>query len=214
MGTILASAMITGVRAMVADPDADWFSDADWLRMLNQAERYILLLRPELHASREEFTVAEGIAQVLPAEATALLDIYTNVASGRRARQCSRALLENLNDFWPAGTAAVDVKHWTADPRSKLRFDVFPPNDGTGEINILMGTVPAALTATSQAIHLNDTYETPLQYLMLAYAYAVNTEKQDLTKSTSYESRAGSILGVNAQTTAALAPKTAQPGGG
>lgn len=214
MGTILASAIISPARSILLDPDADWFSDADLLGALNRAERRILLIRPELNNSRVTLELDAGIAQVLPTNATALLDIYQNTASKRRARQTSRAMLEHLNDRWPTATQQIDVVHWTADLRSKTRYDVYPPNSGAGQLDALIGTVPTAIATTSTAINLNDIYETPLLYYMLCETFAVNSEKQDMAKSTSYENRANQLLGVNAQTGATLAPKTNEPGGG
>lgn len=214
MGTILASAIISPARSILLDPDADWFSDADLLAALNRAERRILLIRPELNNSRVTLELDAGVAQVLPTNATALLDIYQNTASKRRARQTSRAMLEHLNDRWSAATGQTEVIHWTADLRSKLRYDVYPPNDGTGQLEALIGTVPTAIASTSGAINLNDIYETPLLCYVLFEAFSVNSEKQDVAKAVSWENRGSQLLGMNAQTGATLAPKTNEPGGG
>lgn len=214
MGTILASAIISTARSILLDPDADWFSNADLLGALNRAERRVLLVRPELSSSRVTLELDAGIAQVLPANATALLDIFQNTVSKRRARQTSRAMLEHLNDRWSAATGQTEVIHWTADLRSKTRYDVYPPNDGSGQLEALIGTVPTPIPTTGDVINLNDIYETPLLYYVLCEAFSVNSEKQDMAKSTSYENRASQLLGVNAQTGATLAPKTNEPGGG
>lgn len=213
MGSILASAIISNARGILLDPDADWFTDAELLGWLNFAERKVLLVRPELYPVRAAMTLAAGISQILPAAAIALLDIYTNVASKRRAILTSREMLEQNNNFWPAATQAVEVEHWTHDPRSKVMFEVYPPNTGTGQLNVLYGGVPAPIPSVAGTININDVYEAPLLYYLLAEAFSANSVKQDLTKATFYNSQANTLLGVNAQTGIALAPKLGAPGG-
>lgn len=210
---LLASDIIARARGILLDPDAVAFSDATLLALLNQAERKVLLVRPELFTTRAAFVPAAGISQALPAAATALLDVYGNTVSKRRATLVARSLLESLNTFWPAANQAVDVQHWTHDPRVKTRFDVYPPNTGTGSLDVLMGVVPTPIASTGAAINLSDLYETPILYFLLAEAYSANTVRGDTTKAVNYESRANALLGVNAQSGVALAPKHGAPGG-
>lgn len=215
MGTILASAMISSVRTgMIADPDADWFSDSVLLGFLNRAERHVLLVRPELYTVRTTLALAAGSQQTLAASATALLDIYKNVVSKRRCRQTSRAMLEHLDATWTADSGVVDALHWTHDTKDRLRFEVYPPNDGTGQLDLLQGAVPDAIPSTASAINLNDVFETPLLFLVASYCFSIDTEKRDTAKAVSYENRAMAQLGVNAQIQLGLSPKPGQPGGG
>lgn len=211
---ILASAIITSARGILLDPSpGDWFTDAELLALLNFAERKVLLVRPELYPARKTISMVAGNSQSLAAGDTVLLDIFNNVVSKRRATPTSRAMLENLNNFWPNDTATVEVQHWTHDPRTKRMFDVYPPNDGTGALNALVGSTPTPLAATSDAIHLEDIYESVLLYYVLSEAFSANSVKQDLQKSTFYEGRANALLGVNGSASAALAPKLGAPGG-
>lgn len=211
---ILASSILASARVILLDPSpGDWFTDAELLALLNFSERKVLLVRPELYPVRRVITLAAGNAQTLAAGDTVLLDIYNNVSGGRRATLTSRALLEQLNNFWPADTATVEVQHWTHDPRTKRMFDVYPPNTGTGQLNALVGAVPTALSATSDPIHLDDIYESVLLYYVLSEAYSANSVKRDMDKSTFYEGRANALLGINGAAGAALAPKLGAPGG-
>lgn len=210
---LLASEIISRARSILLDPDAVAHSDAKLLAVLNQAERKVLLVRPELFTTRAAFSVAAGISQSLPATATALLDVYGNTVSKRRATLVSRSILESLNTFWPAANQAVDVQHWTHDPRVKTRFDVYPPNTGGGSLDVLMGVLPTAIASTATAINIGDLYETPLLYYLLAEVYSENTVRGDTVKAANFESRANTLLGVNAQSGVALAPKQGAPGG-
>lgn len=205
--------VIATVRRILLDPDADWFTDADLLDFINTAQVKVVMARPELNQEVVTLTLAAGSVQQLAADGVAVLDIYHNASSKTVVRQAPRSMLDHGTPSWPAATEQEDVIHWVLDPRFKTMYRVYPPNDGDGELVALVSTVPARLVATSDALEISDLYKPVIDALTLAECYTVNSVKRDVEKSSFYENKAMSMLGLNAQAGMALAPKIGAPGG-
>ena len=214
MGTLAVSALIVNYRRILLDPTpgVTWL-DAALLAMVNQAERAICSVKPEAYTIKGSISLISGTHQTIPAQGTAILDIYENVVGKRRVSQVNRSLLDASNRFWPNATTEVPVQHWTADPRDPTKFEVTPPNDGTGAVIALYGLTPPAIAAVGTAINLPDIYEMVIQAFVLAKAYAENTVRQDLTKASYYEQDWKSLIGLRTQSQISVAQKSPQPGG-
>lgn len=214
MGTLLVSALITSYRRILLDPapGVTWL-DADFLRMVNKAERLACLLKPEILVVRGSIPMVAGTHQTIPATWSTLFDLYENTGSKRRVSQVNRADLDASSRTWPAATPEQDVQHWTFDPRTRKQFECFPPNDASGAVNGLGGLIPTAIAAVGNAINLDDIYEAVLEAFVVSLAYAENTTRQDLAKSASYDTLGKQLLGVSTQTQVATAQKSATPGG-
>lgn len=202
-----------GARVTLIDAQKNTWTDAELLDYLNQAIRATCFEKPDTNPVRDEVALVAGTKQTLPEGAIALLDIYRNTtssgASGRVVTQVDEGLLEEASRFWPAATQQQEVEHFTADPRDPRRFTVFPPNDGSGVLEMLYGAVPAALTALADALPVPDSYESPLRDFVLAYAYAKNTQRQDLSKTSYYMQQWARKLGIKTNAQMAYAPKVA-----
>ncbi len=206
--------VIASVRLVLLDPSpGDWFTDADLLDFINTAQTKAVMARPDLNSSVAALGLVAGSVQQLSASGVAVLDIYNNTSSGTVTRQAPRSMLDNGTPTWPAAAQQADVIHWVHDPRFRTMFRVYPPNDGTGSVQALVSTVPTRLTATSDTLAVSDLYKPVIDALVLAECYGANSVKRDVEKSSFYENKAMSMLGVNAQAGEALAPKIGAPGG-
>jgi len=214
MGTILASAIIASDRRILLDPSpgVTW-TDATLLLLMSEAERAICGVKPEAYTVRAAVAMAAGTHQILPIGSTAVLDAYENTASNRRVTQVPRGLLDSANRYWPNATQEAQVQEWTQDSRDPLRFEVFPPNDGTGNLNMLYGFTPPQITATAQVINLPDIYEHAIKCFILGECYAENTVRQDLTKASYYRTEWQKMVGLRTQAQIAVSPKSTTPAG-
>lgn len=215
MGTLLASALIARMRRTLLDPSpgTNW-DDDDLLDALNEAQRRIALVKPEVFPVRTTLSLAAGTKQVLADGDIALLDIYENVVSGMRIRgPVQRGLLDESARGHPAATPEVDVDNFTIDTRNPTTFDVYPPNNGTGQIRLLVGRTPAPIAAVGNPIVLADIYEGPMRFFALAECYSENTKRQDMTKAELYEGRALKALGMRSQGQVNVAPRVGKQGG-
>ncbi len=213
--TVLVGSLIASARAILLDPSpGDWFTDTDLIGFINTAHARVVLARPELNAVMSTLTLVAGTIQQLPSNAIELLDIYHNTASKNATTQTPRSLLDNGFPAWPNTTPQADVIHWFADPRHKTIYRVYPPNDGSGQVEALVANAPALVSLTSGVMAVPDIYKPAVDAFVLAEAYSANSVKRDLEKASFYENKAMSMLGLNAQSGAALAPKFSAPGGG
>lgn len=218
--TVLVTDFINGpagVRVTLIDSAKVTWSDAELLGYLNEALRATAFVKPDMYTIREEIGLEAGTKQVLPAGGISLMDIYRNTTSsggtGRVVTQVDEGLLEEANRFWPAATQQQQVEHFTADPRDPRRFTVFPPNDGTGVVELLYGAVPPELTdIDTDALPVPDSYENVLKSFVLASAYAKNSTKQDLGKWQAYMGSWSQGLGMKTNAQFIMSPKVA-PGG-
>ncbi len=215
MGTLTGTALITQLRVTLLDPapGVTW-TDAILLGNINSAQRAVCLVRPELYTTRAAVDLVEGTEQQLPAGSTALLRAEHNVASGRVCRLVDAALVDALAPFWHAATQETDVTDYMLDPRDRVRYRVLPPNDGDGQLMVLRGLTPPPLSAVGEPIALDDIYEDPIKQFVLGECYAANTKRQDLAKAAAARDEFAKMLGINAQSLAALLLRTGtqQPG--
>lgn len=210
MGAILASAIVGKVRLDLVDEDAVTWTDADLLEDLNEALRALAQVKVDSYVIREPVVLVAGDEQVLPAGGVAVFDILANTASGKPVTLVDQELLDEATRFAVVVAAAqTDVQHWTADPRDKTRFRVWPASSGSGSVLTVYGAVPDAITL-AEAIPVGDNNEPALVAYALGAAYRRNTQRQDLGKTQGYMQQFLSMLGLSAQAQIAAAPKVSQ----
>jgi len=217
---IQVSAIITSARITLLDPapGTTWV-DADFLVWANECVRNICGLK--LNAYRIKGIIsplAEGTHQVLPAGGLILLDVYENViggtGNGRRITKVNnRQLLDSVAPNWAAATPQAEVHQWIGDPVDPTGFEVYPPNDGTGQLRALWGAIPAPMGTTAANVPIDDAWELAIKNYMIAQAYAANTERQDLMKATQFMSAYEKLVGARSQGEVAYAVRTGAPRG-
>lgn len=207
--------IINNVARTLLDTAFRTWSRAEHVDNLNEAQRMICGdLKLDAYPVRDFVNLVAGIAQDLPANATALIDISDNASTGRAVTQTDLALLQEENRFWPAATQQTEVENFAADPRVPRKFYVFPPNNGSGSVRITYGAFPDAVTGSSgEALALSEAYQYPIERIMLALAYSKNAKRQDLGKFQQYMNEARLALGLKSQGQVAVAPKVAQSPG-
>jgi hypothetical protein len=210
---MLASVIVNACRVTLIDVAAVTWSDAELLGYVNKARRTTALLKPDSFTVNGFVPMVAGTRQQLPAGGIAILDCGENQVSGRVATLVDRDLLNHVNRFWPTTTPEVDVKHWCADPRDPTRFDVAPPNDGTGSLEVLYATTPQDVEL-DQDIGFSGAYQHAFECFVLSCAYAKNTKRQDLAKSSAYMQEYRALLGVKNAAQAAMAPRVGGNQGG
>ncbi len=208
--TIPVGNILDSVSTTLLDVARRTWTLPELVQYLNEALAATAAAKPDMYVVEEDLTLAAGITQTIPARGVALINVQQNVVSGRMVTQVDGGLLDEANRFWPGATQEVEVDHFAYDPRDVRRFSVTPPNDGTGQVVLLYGAVPDPVTGSSgESIPVSPNFEPMLNEYVLYKCYSKNTKSQDLTKSTTHYQRWAALLGLKAQSQAAIAPKVA-----
>lgn len=211
---MLASTILDTVRKTTLDGAARAYSNDDLLAFLTEALRATSAEKLDFYAKCEFVQLVAGELQQIPADGVGVLNVIRNsVANGGRIiTQVQRDLLNEASRFWPAGTRQAEVEHFTADPRDPLRYQVFPPNDGNGNVELLYGACPPPVESVDQEMVVLDVYEGALVNYVLAKCYGVSSKKQDLTKFNGYMAQYRQMMGLKTKSQYALAPRVAENG--
>ena len=209
--------IIDDAATILIDPAGSTWSAADLLGYVNDFQSNTCMLKPDAYTVRAYIPLVAGTKQQLPTgtdpelpAGIAVLDVGDNQASGQVCVLCDRELLDAENRYWPAGTRETAAQNWAADPRDPKRFDVTPPNDGSGSLEVLYGAVPPTLEAPTDELVLGQQYKLAGVIFVLHRAYSKNTKRQDLAKSQGYWNQYLNILGIKSTAQVAVAPKTSQ----
>lgn len=207
---VIVDDIIDSVAITLLDTAHRGWSRAEIVGYINEALAATATAKPDFYTVEEDIALAAGITQVLPEKGVSLFDISINAVSKAVVTQVDRSLLDEANRFWPAATQETDVEHFAADPRDPRRFNVTPPNDGTGSVTTTFGAVPDRVTGSSgEEIPVTGNYLAPLVEYVLAKCYGKNSKSQDLVKSGAHMQRWGTLIGLKAKAQVAVAPKVA-----
>jgi hypothetical protein len=211
--SITAATILDRAAELLLDTAHRTWPEDELLSLLNEALSATALVKHDFYTVQDFVTLAAGVLQTIPDDGVALLDIVRNETDGRVITQVDKSLLEEANRFWPAATQQAEVEHYTADPRNPLRFQVFPPNDGTGSVEMLYGATPPQVMYAAEEIPVPASYQAPLLDFVLARAYLKNSKRQDLAKAANFAQSWARYVGATSQAQLALSPKVASSPG-
>jgi hypothetical protein len=171
--TVLASAVIDRVRRQLIDEKTTrrW-SDTELLGWVSDAQRAIVAGSPSYGEATSVFALGVGTRQNLPDTTHQLLDIQRNMGvdgdtPGRTVRVVSREVLDTMNPDWHSMTKATVVENYIYDPERPTVFYVYPPNNGTGKIELSLAVTPVELTDINSQIAVSDICQTAIfDYVM------------------------------------------------
>jgi hypothetical protein len=139
-----------------ADELLDWASDA---------QRQIVLLRPNANNQVATIPLVRGTRQTLPSNGWLLISCNRNMQNGsgaRGVRQIQRGTLDAQNPNWHADPMNKLAWNYMYDVQDQRAFYVYPPNDGSGSLEINFSAMPDQLTSVSSPIVLDTLWLTPL----------------------------------------------------
>lgn len=153
----------------------------DWL---NDAQKQIVLYRPDAKAVNEAFTpTINQTKQTIPAAGLKLIDVMRNLAGDKKAiRKIERAVLDDQISGWHNSTATINVEHFIYDSRDPKNFYLYPVPATGASIEIIYSTVPAAVSLSAfdgtdtATIGVDDTYASAILDWMLYRAYSKDAD--------------------------------------
>jgi hypothetical protein len=175
MGSILASTLITNVRAVTNDTVSGAYrnEDPEILTWINEGQRALCRLKPSQSTVTATVSLVAGTKQLVPSNSHAFVALVCNTG-GNAITMTDRDTLDRFKPTWhidPAGPTENYVKS-LASPRE---FYVYPPAEAAAQVEAQYA-VPPATIAASDPIVVDDIYAAALQNYALARLYSKETE--------------------------------------
>lgn len=181
MGTITAQAILNKAAIQLTDIGNTRWTRAELLDWLNQGQKQIVILSPNATNKVSTVQLAVGTRQTIPSDGWLLLELIRYMGTdgtkpGRAIRLTSRELIDSFNPNWHADTKSPVPKHYVFDPQDQTAFYVYPPNTGTGYVQLNYAPVPPMITSEATVISISDTFEPALLDYILYRACSKDAE--------------------------------------
>lgn len=214
MATIQVNSLIARAANIAQDQTNIRWPQAEWLDWLNDAQREVVLLKPQASIKNESVPLTAGSTkQSIPANGIQLIDIPRNMGSngstaGTAIRITTREVLDAQVPTWHSdANVAGSIKHYCFDPRDPKTFYVYPKApSGALYVECIYAANPTDCSLGG-VIQLDDIYANALLNLMLHRAYSKDAEyAQNAQLATAYYQVAMQSMGVKTQNEAASNP--------
>lgn len=220
MPTILASAIIDKAEIILQDTtNVRWTSD-ELLGWLNDAQREITLAKPETSVKTTAVLLAAGTKQTLGSGSTAdaimLLKVIRNMGTngttaGNAVRVVSGEILDAQRPGWHAETSTSSVQHVVYDPRNPKQYYVYPPNTGTGYVEVMYSCTPVNVATVGSTITVDDVFANAIMDYILYRAYSKDVEYAgNAQRAVAHYTAFANSLGLNTQNIATHNPNLEQ----
>lgn len=186
--SVLVQAVIDRVQLSLQDTTGvRWPVVSELVLWVNDAQRAIVLLKPDAGAVNTTITLEAGTKQSIPSEGNRLLRVVRNMSAatsgtgGRAVRQVERDVLDSMTPDWHdpsiTGDAAhsATVKHYTYDDSNPRNFYVYPGVAGASYLEIIYSGNPAVVALVDN-IAVPDIWANAILSYVLYMAYQKDSE--------------------------------------
>jgi len=200
-------------KILLLDEAGIRYLDAEMLHWVNLAQKEIVVLKPNALVKNLSVALAAGSKQTLPAGGLVVIDVIRNMGAagttpGKAIFIFDKETLDAICPDWHGNVQAKIISYYLEDPRDPKTFYVYPPSDGTTQVELVYAATPTALTALTDTMQLDDVYEGALLDYVLYRAYAKDAENPaNMNRSTSHYQAFVSALGGKIQGEAATTAK-------
>lgn len=194
MALSISEAYMDSVQATLLDPTGKYWNQTMLVGFHNILVTSIIADKPDALTKIIQFTPAAGIEQILPTDAVQFLRAPSNV-NGPAIGQVTPEAMYDADPTWYEAVPNKYAYHVIPDT-DPLRFRLWPPNDGTGNIWVAYAYAPDDAVSLADPFPLTEGYRMTFRNGALAMAYSINTDRQDLQKAQFYFN----LMGVNVST--------------
>jgi hypothetical protein len=192
------------------------YPSEELLKFFNDAQKEIVLHRPDANMVNESFACVNGSKQSLPSTALRLVDVIRNVG-GRAVTMVQKKILdETLPNWHEAAAGANGIEHFIYDPSDPKNFYVYPEAvASTHNLEIIYAASPADIAISSgnfgtdtQTITVDDVYGNAVLDYILFRCYQKDSEYAGNSQRSMmhYQSFTNS-LGIKTQADSAISPR-------
>jgi hypothetical protein len=125
------------------------------IRALNDAQREIVLYRPDAMVTNATLALVAGAKQSLPANGTKLIDIPRNTGGGA-IRLTNREILDAQTPGWYLIPGVQKPVHYTYDIRDPKVFYVYQPALLGASLEIVYSANPTDITEVTEGAQVED----------------------------------------------------------
>lgn len=207
---IASDEVIGKAQAVLQDTTGTRWGSLELLGWLNDGQREICMLKPAISATNKRTTLVSGTKQEIPDEGMQVLRIIRNLSStgagGKAVRVISRDVLDTSQPMWHSSKPQAIADHYIFDDLDPRTFYVYPPNDGSGYVEVVYAVEPTKIEQGDDisipAIHSNNL----LDYILYR-AYAKESDDAgNAQRSNQHYQAMVSSLGVKVQVDAVTSP--------
>lgn len=189
------------------------------VRYLNDAQREVVLYRPDSMVTNATLTCTAGTKQALPANGAKLIEVVRNAAATgtkKAVRMVNREILDAQTPGWHNLPGTMDALHFMFDPRDPRVFYVYPPALSTTQLDIVYSAYPtdiaepadgALYTAVTGNISLPDIYGNAVLDFVLYRCFMKDSEYAgNVQRAQAHYAAFANTLGIEVRATIAVAP--------
>lgn len=157
------------------------WTDAEFLWWLSDGQRQAATIRPDIFSKVAVVALVAGTRQLLPADGVSLLGVNRNMGTAgttprRAVTLIKRDLIDAFRPTWHAATRTLDIKNYLYDPLDPLAYQVYPPSNAAGRVEINYLYSPAMITTVGQNLEIPDAYAPALMDYVLFRAHQKDAE--------------------------------------
>ena len=195
------------------------FPNVELLKFFNDAQKEVVLHRPDANMQNASFTPVDGSKQTIPTTGLRLIDVVRNI-NGYAVTQVDRKILDETLPNWHNTTqdSVKKIEHFIFDPADPKTFYVYPKAIASSDtLEIIFSASPAEIAISNfgsdtTTITLDDIYANCLLDYILYRAYQKDSEfAGNAQRSMMHYQSFANALGVKAQIDGALAPTPSTP---
>jgi len=213
--TISAQSIIHRVVGTLQDPTSVRWPISELARWFNDAQRIVVLNRPDAKPTNASVTLVNGTKQTIPADGIKLIEVVRNT-NGNAMRLVDREILDAQIPSWHTLTGATALKHFMFDQRDPRVFYVYPPATTSASVDIVYAAAPTDISepadggtyaSVSGNMDLPDIFASVVYDLLCYFAYTKDAEYAGNAElAQAHYQAAMTALGVEIKATVMVAP--------
>jgi hypothetical protein len=183
------------------------FPNAELLKFFNDAQREVVLHRPDANMVNTTMDMADGSKQALPADALRLVDVVRN-NNGRAVTQVDRRILDETLPNWHETVAGTNkIEHYIYDPADPKNFYVYPKGaSGVHSLDIVYSSSTPDILIDA-VISIDDVYANCLLDYVLYRSYQKDSEfAGNAQRAMMHYQSFANALGIKTQADSAISP--------
>lgn len=178
---LTAQNIIDRAETILQDTTNVRWQATELLQWVNDAQRQIVLLKPDANPTVASVLMTSGTKQTIPSGGTQFIDMTRNMGSapgttpGNAITYIDRTILDEQIPGWHASPSSATIQHYTFDGRNPKVYYVYPPSTGTSYAEIHYASSPADI-GLSDSLSLGDIYANPVLDWVLYRAYSKDAD--------------------------------------